>query len=391
MIIIIGGGLAGCLLSYRLLQMKSPPDFLLIDDRDSLDHGQTWSFQHSDIEPQSYEWVQPLIRKSWDSQEVRFSQFQKIFENTYHSVTSQNLAQGVNKVVGSRLILKEHAQEISAQSVTLKNGTKIPARVVIDARGADFQLTESVGYQKFYGVDVELDAPHGVTRPVIMDADCDQKGDYRFFYLLPWSKTSLLIEDTRYSNSPGVDKGQYEKEILAYCKQSGWRVKEILRREVGCLSIPLTSPQDNETALLSAIPMGVRGGYFQATTGYSFGIAVHTVEAFVKEIEENPEWSSATLRAKLDPLRNSLRKQNRFLIMLNRMMFLAGPPCNRWKIFYRFYRLENNLIFRFYKGQLRFFDQVRILMGKPPVPLLSALRCVFSKPRISSDRETQHG
>ena len=37
---------------------------------------------------------------------------------------------------------------------------------------------------------------------------------YRFFYLLPWTPNSLLIEDTRYSSSPTLAKAQLEAEVV---------------------------------------------------------------------------------------------------------------------------------------------------------------------------------
>jgi lycopene beta-cyclase len=40
----------------------------------------------------------------------------------------------------------------------------------------------------------------------------------------------------------------------------------------------------------------------------------------------------------------------------------------------RFYRLPEPLIARFYAGQSSVADRIRILAGKPPVPISRALR-----------------
>ena len=56
------------------------------------------------------------------------------------------------------------------------------------------------------------------------------------------------------------------------------------------------------------------------------------------------------------------------------MLFRAAEPQLRYRIFERFYGLSEGLIQRFYAGQLRWSDKLRILIGRPPVPLRRALR-----------------
>jgi lycopene beta-cyclase len=55
------------------------------------------------------------------------------------------------------------------------------------------------------------------------------------------------------------------------------------------------------------------------------------------------------------------------------MLFGAGKPENRYRMLERFYRLPEPLIERFYAGRSTRADMVRILAGKPPVPLAGAL------------------
>ena len=46
------------------------------------------------------------------------------------------------------------------------------------------------------------------------------------------------------------------------------------------------------------------------------------------------------------------------------------------EILERFYRLPEPLIERFYAGRPTVGDRIRILTGKPPVPVGRALRCM---------------
>jgi lycopene beta-cyclase len=59
------------------------------------------------------------------------------------------------------------------------------------------------------------------------------------------------------------------------------------------------------------------------------------------------------------------------------MLFGAAEPQQRYRVLQHFYRLPDALIGRFYSGQLTAWDKVRVLSGRPPVPLgkaLSAMR-----------------
>jgi lycopene beta-cyclase len=65
-----------------------------------------------------------------------------------------------------------------------------------------------------------------------------------------------------------------------------------------------------------------------------------------------------------------------FFRLLNRMLFRAARPSERYRVLERFYGLPEALIARFYAARLTGLDKVRILSGKPPVPITAALRCI---------------
>ena len=62
--------------------------------------------------------------------------------------------------------------------------------------------------------------------------------------------------------------------------------------------------------------------------------------------------------------------------MLDRMLFRAADPPERYRILERFYRLSPSLIGRFYAGRSTLRDKVRILSGRPPVPLGRAVKAL---------------
>jgi lycopene beta-cyclase len=62
--------------------------------------------------------------------------------------------------------------------------------------------------------------------------------------------------------------------------------------------------------------------------------------------------------------------------MLVTMLFGAAAPAERWRVLSRFYRLDAQLVERFYAGRSTMADKARILTGKPPVPLGAAVRAL---------------
>ena len=59
--------------------------------------------------------------------------------------------------------------------------------------------------------------------------------------------------------------------------------------------------------------------------------------------------------------------------LLNRMLFLAAKPDERYRVLERFYEHNDGLVGRFYAAKPELRDWLHILSGKPPLPVLRAL------------------
>src|SRR5690606_16041703 len=73
---------------------------------------------------------------------------------------------------------------LDAEGVTLAGGERIAARAVIDCRGFVPSARLRGGWQVFIGRHLRTARPHGIARPIVMDATVEQRG-YRFVYVLP--------------------------------------------------------------------------------------------------------------------------------------------------------------------------------------------------------------
>ncbi len=374
-LILVGGGLANSLIVHRILHER--PDFpmLVIDRQNSLGGDHTWSFHDSDLTVPQRHWVQPLIAHQWSSQELRFPGRRRVMNDGYNSVTSEHLHKTIAPALRNRLMLGTEVAEIGPGGVTLTSGERIGARAVIDGRGDPGGRHLDIGYQKFLGLFLRLAEPHGLSGPILMDATVDQIDGYRFVYTLPFSDTEVLIEDTYYADEPDLDLDELRSGITSYAESQGWITAEITGQEKGVLPITLGGDID---AFWSVGPNGVarsgmRGAFFHPTTGYSLPEAVRLAD----EVAAIPDLESTSLFELTRRRSKDLWRRTAYYRLLNRMLFRAAVPEHRYRIFERFYGLSEGLIRRFYSGQLKWTDKVRLLVGKPPVPVHRALGCIF--------------
>jgi len=206
-LIIMGGGLSGSLLAWRLRQKRPDVRVGLLERGERLGGNHTWSFFASDLTTGQNAWVEPLVCHRWPAYQVWFPKRRRELSSGYRSITSERLAEVVAQALGDSLVTKAEVAQADAHRVQLADGRTFDAACVIDARGERASPHLVLGYQKFLGQEVRLERPHGQTMPIIMDATVAQDDGYRFVYTLPFSDDTVLIEDTYYSDGEELAPG----------------------------------------------------------------------------------------------------------------------------------------------------------------------------------------
>ncbi|WP_129794450.1 lycopene beta-cyclase CrtY [Sphingosinicella sp. CPCC 101087] len=376
-LIIAGGGLSGCFAALALAKLRQDVPILLLESGQTFGGNHTWSFFETDVEEDSRWLVDPLVAARWDAYDIRFPKRRRTLGTSYNSVTSDRLDRTVrDRLRPDQYRLGSRIEAVAPDHVRLAGGERIAAAGVIDARGpANLSVLEP-GWQKFVGCEYRFDRPHGLVRPIVMDATVDQAEGYRFVYCLPFSDTRMLVEDTYYSLSPALDVPTLRKRIRAYVEASGWKGATLEREETGVLPVAMGGQVD---ALWKDLPgvakLGLRGGFFHPTTGYSLPDAVRMAVLAARQAD----LGGAALHHVFQREAARLWKERRFYRLLNRMLFRAVEPAQRYKVLEHFYRLDPNLVARFYAGRSSLADKVRILSGKPPVPVGRALAALLGQ------------
>jgi lycopene beta-cyclase len=373
---IVGGGLAGGLIALALAKWRPEARVLLIEGGDTLGGNHVWSFFESDVAPEDRPLVMPLIAHRWDGYDVAFPGHARTLGNRYHSITSDRFDALVREALpAERILTGRKAIGVGPRSVVFADGTRIEAKAVIDTRGPGDLGTLTLGWQKFVGQELLLSAPHGLVRPVVMDATVEQIDGYRFVYVLPFGPDRLFVEDTYYSDTPDIDRAALGARIADYAAAKGWTIAAVEREEAGALPVVLAG--DFEAYWRSGganVPKaGLRAGLFHPTTGYSLPDAIRTAR-FVAELAD---WSAPALHDALHGFARAAWKTRGFYRLLDRMLFRAAAPAERYRILERFYRLDEGLVGRFYAARSTAMDKMRIMAGRPPVPIGRALAAMI--------------
>ena len=382
--------MSGLLTAWRCLELNPKLKITLIDANSEIAGDHTWSFNLNDIDTELQKWVRPFIAHQWEAYDVKFPTRQRTLNITYCTGNSETLKSCVRPLIDSgRLTLKlnSRVQDINEDTVFLEGGEEIQSALILDARGFEPNPERYLGYQKFVGHVIRTEQPHGVERPIIMDATVRQLGGYRFVYCLPYSDTELLVEDTYYTDGADMKSQEVDARIRDYIEsQLNITSYEVARRETGILPITIAIKPD----VYAPMSIGIRGGYYHAVTGYSFPDAAKVADKLAHQIlslvNGGQKITNRNLQLAMQNMQREHYSAERFFRLLNRMLFRAAKPQERYMVLQRFYGLGEGLIERFYAGDLTWRDKVRILIGKPPVPLFKALQNLSESAFIQRER-----
>ncbi len=359
--LLVGAGLSNCLLALALARFAPRARVVLVDRVESIGARHTWSFHASDAHASDLDWLTPLVAHRSNGHEVRFERYSRVLEGAYCTVTGDRLRQEVERCFRTHpnfeLLLGQGVVEVGDAHAVLANGQRIRAALVIDARGPEFIDADISGYQKFVGLELEWERPHGIERALLMDAEVEQLDGFRFMYVLPFGPTRALVEDTYFSDTATLDVPLLRERIFSYVRAQGLSSPRSVREETGVLPLPR---RVRLGATRSPLRTGYAGGFLHPTTGYSFPVAARLASFIARRPPD------ALFGADFDRFLREHARQLRFGELLNRLLFQAFEPERRSGVFERFYRLPEATIARFYALETTPLDRTKILCGRPP-------------------------
>ncbi len=378
--IFTGTGLASLMTIYKMVLSGKFTDktILLLDQDLKKTNDRTWCFW----EKTESVW-NPVVSKKWDLALFANEKFKRNLDlkpYTYNKISGLDFYNFVFEAISNQsniTFLNEKVTDINELETHVFVGTE-ENRYTCDylfnsiytKAFAESQTKYPVLQQHFTGwfvkSELEVFNPDEVT---FMDFSVEQKGNTRFMYVLPASKTEALVEYTLFSEKLLASE-EYEKEIQLYLKKLGINEFEIIEKEQG--SIPMTCYPFWKKNTKRVLNIGTAGGWTKASTGYTFKNSDKKSSELVEFLQN---YASTPLGMK------AFHKKNRFwfydLLLLD-ILYRHNELGST--VFSSLFRKGNPaLIFKFLDEETSLTEDLKVILKCPKLPFIKALFRVILK------------
>ncbi|MBC5861887.1 lycopene cyclase family protein [Flavobacterium turcicum] len=276
--IFTGTGLSALMTVYKMVQSGSFADksILLLNENSKKTNDRTWCFWKTNDSI----W-EPAISKKWDSALFANAAFRRdldlqpyhynmvkgldFYNQVFDLLSKQTNVTFLNQKV---MTIEESETIILVQTESESFSCSKLFNSIYHKQKAENQTKYPVLQQHFIGWFIKSEqAVFNNEQATFMDFSVAQKGNTRFMYVLPTSKTEALLEYTLFSHQH-LKKEEYENEIQQYIQKLGVTNYEIVEKEQG--SIPMTCYPFWKSNTKNVINIGTSGGWTKASTGYTF-------------------------------------------------------------------------------------------------------------------------
>jgi lycopene beta-cyclase len=384
-IAIIGGGLAGLSLAAEL----AAPEFahlqiVIVEPRAEYIRDRTWSYwrknphDYSDLESATWPaWrVQALNHQASNHQASNSSSqnsaligaenaeqfvYASLNSDTFYAATLGKIKACSHITLLQNVSVESIAQSETGAVISLKNAQQITVKkTIFDSRPP--KITDSNHLtQHFLGVELIADAP-------VFDMACVDLMDFQtaahgihFFYVLPYSSTSALIETTWFCDHH--HHADYTQELNEYLAKKWPNTHfEIAYTENGSLPLMPQKAHGYWLAGVQVLPIGTPAGTARAATGYAFLETLNDIKRLANAIK-NQQTLGVFKRNKIDAMMDKLflsllQKQQQLAPNLFVQMFSNCPPAS---------------LIRFLSGQANWADRIAVIKSMPATPMIKHL------------------
>lgn len=275
--IFAGTGMAAFSLVCRMIDdpFYSDKKILLIDRDAKTENDRTWSFWER--EPGYFNAV---VYKTWNRALVKTAGWEKVLElepYQYKVIRGADFyAFAWKKIQASKNIQFVQGDILSIEAnekPTVHTASQqYTAGVVFNSLFNQKELVPDgkhpLLFQHFKGYVVETKQAIDDGLLTFMDFSIPQNNTMQFMYVLPYGPNTCLVEHTYFSKH-FVDESTYDEALQRYCDiqfgKDSWEIQDVEKGVIPMTTIPIR----NEKAE-NIIPIGTRGGFTKASSGYTF-------------------------------------------------------------------------------------------------------------------------
>ncbi len=373
--IFAGAGLSALMTVFKMVQSGkfSDKSILLLDENSKKANDRTWCFWSENNE----NW-EPIIHKKWNSALFANQDF-KIDINLnpykYNQIRGLDFYNFVFEVISKQENITFENQKVvdyeeSENQITLQTETDSYTcdqlfNSILDLYEVENQTQYPLLQQHFIGWLIQSEQEvFNAEQATFMDFSVEQKGNTRFMYVLPTSKTEALLEYTLFSHKH-LETSEYESELENYIKKLGITNYKIIEKERG--SIPMTCFPFWKNNTVRLLNIGSAGGWTKASTGYTFKNADKKSTQLVRFLETQSDFRQFHKMSKFWfydlLLLDVLHRKNELGATIFSALFKKGNP---------------KLIFKFLDEETSLKEDIQVILKCPKCLFLNALfRVIF--------------
>jgi len=368
--IFTGTGLAALMTVYKMVHSGKFKDksILLLDEDPKKTNDRTWCFW----EKENSIW-EAVVSKKWDSalfanedfcrnlvlQPYQYKMIQGLdfYNLVFEQLSKENNITFLNEKVTNINELENHVYVATENnSFTCDQVFNSVYNKIAVTNQTKFPLLQ----QHFIGWKIKTEeAVFNVQQATFMDFSVAQKGNTRFMYVLPTSKTEALLEYTLFSPKL-LTTAEYEDAIKEYIEKLGITNYEIIEKEQG--SIPMTCYPFWKKNSKRVINIGTAGGWTKASTGYTFKNSDKTSSRLVEFIQQQTDFRKFHRKNKFWfydlLLLDILDRKNELGASIFSSMFKKGNP---------------SLIFKFLDEETSLIEDIQVILKCPKLLFIKAL------------------
>ena len=368
--IFTGAGLSALMTVYKMVQSGTFKDksILLLDENTKKTNDRTWCFWKTNDSV----WEQSISKK-WDWALFANEDFSRDLDlQPYH----YNMVKGLDfyTQVFDLLSKQENITFINEKVLEIEESETIILvqtekesfscsklfNSIYNKQKAESQTKYPVLQQHFIGWFIKSEQPvFNSEQATFMDFSVEQKGNTRFMYVLPTSKTEALLEYTLFSHHH-LKTEEYENEIKKYIEKLGITTYEIVEKEQG--SIPMTCYPFWKANTKNVLNIGTSGGWTKASTGYTFKNSDKKSSELVAFLQRKTDFTKFHKKTKFWfydlLLLDILDRKNELGSHIFSSMFKKGNP---------------NLIFKFLDEETTLYEDIQVILKCPKMLFIKAI------------------
>ncbi|TMJ20486.1 MAG: lycopene beta-cyclase CrtY [Alphaproteobacteria bacterium] len=277
-ILIAGGGMAGCLAALAMARTRPEVPLLIVEERETFGGEGHRLFAQDELGPEGTALIDPIAPALWPGFYLAFPDLARKMKGAWGDLDAQSLHRAmVATLAHGQYRLGTKVVAVRDDALVLDGGETVKAEGAIDARGAANLSALELLYEARLERDYRFGAPHGVDRPVLIDATVDQGAGLRYFECVPLSEDRMAIADICISERSQGDE-QAGARIDAYVKARPWSRPETLAERAAARPLPFGGDFSAFWRLGGArvAKIGLRGGFIHPVTGRAVGDAART-------------------------------------------------------------------------------------------------------------------